>query len=112
MAEHWADTVFVQNDTGQVTGIVTDGIVWGLIAKEHEPRDPRAFKAKEIMFRNFIRVNADDPIDSIEQLRELFDKTKIQRIGLVKNDKIVGLVRKKFIEQIKRYSRNYSFTLK
>jgi len=112
MRDHWTDTIFVKNKEGTVTGVITDGIIWNLIAKENGEKDPRTLKAKEIMFRNFIRIECDKPIESIEQLRELLEKTKIQRIGLVKNGEIVGLIRKKFIDRIKRYTRNFSFSLK
>ncbi|NVM28211.1 MAG: CBS domain-containing protein [Candidatus Helarchaeota archaeon] len=112
MQEYWTDTIFVQKKSGKVTGMITDGIIWNLIAIGKGESDPRKLKAKEIMFKNFIRVNWDEPIDSIDQVRELLDKRKIQRIGLVKEGQIVGLVRKKFIERVKRFARNFSFELK
>ncbi|TFG05388.1 MAG: CBS domain-containing protein [Promethearchaeota archaeon] len=112
MRDNWTDTIFVKNDKDKVTGIITDGIIWDLIAKERGEKDPRSYRAKEIMYKNFIRVDCSTPIGSIDQLRELFDKTPIQRIGLEKNGVIVGLVRRKFIERVKRYSRNFSFELK
>ncbi|HUX98442.1 MAG TPA: CBS domain-containing protein [Candidatus Deferrimicrobium sp.] len=112
MRDNWTDTVFVKDETDNVTGMMTDGIIWNLIAREKDPKDPRTLKAKDVMFRNFIRVSCDEPIESIEKLREILEQTKIQRIGLVRDDKIVGLVRKKFIERVKRYQRNFSFSLK
>lgn len=112
MRDNWVDTVFVKNAKNEPVGIITDGIVWNLIAKEGDTRDPRILKAKEIMFKNFVKVKSDDPIESIDQLKILFDKTKIQRISLVKDGEIVGLIPKKFIERIKRYARNFSFSLK
>jgi predicted transcriptional regulator len=112
MRDHWTDTIFVQNSQDQVVGIITDGIIWNLIAKEGGKTDPRTLKAKNIMFRDFIRVKCDAPIESIDQLRDLLDKTKIQRIGLEQDGKIVGLIRKKFIERVKRYSRSFNFSLK
>ncbi len=111
MAEEWVDTIFVKNNSGDVSGIITDGIIWNLIAKEHDPTDPRTLKAKDIMFKNFIRVNYEDTIESIEDLRVLLEKTKIKRISVVKDGEIVGIIRKKFIERVKRYSRNFSFSL-
>lgn len=112
MRDNWVDTVFVKNSMNETVGIITDGIVWNLIAKEGDSRDPRILKAKEIMFKNFVTVKSDDPIESIDQLKKLFDKTKIQRISLVKEGQIVGIIPKKFIERIRRYARNFSFSLK
>jgi predicted transcriptional regulator len=112
MRDNWVDTVFVKNAKNETVGIITDGIVWNLIAKEGDSRDPRILKAKEIMFKNFVKVKSDDPIESIDQLKTLFNKTKVNRISLVKDGAIVGLIPKKFIERIKRYTRNFSFSLK
>jgi predicted transcriptional regulator len=112
MRDNWIDTIFVKNAKNETAGIITDGIVWNLIAKEGESPDPRILKAKEIMFKNFLKVKSDDPIESLDQLKKLFDKTKIQRISLVKDEQIVGLIPKKFIDRIKRYARNFSFSLK
>ena len=108
MRDNWVDTVFIKNAMNETVGIITDGIVWNLIAKEGDSRDPRILKAKEIMFKNFVKVKSEDPIESIAQLKNLFDKTKIQRISLVKDGQIVGIIPKKFIERIKRYARNFS----
>jgi len=112
MRDNWVDTVFVKNAKNETVGIITDGIVWNLIAKEADSRDPRILKAKEIMFKNFIKVKSEDSIESLDQLKNLFDKTKVNRISLVKDGQIIGLIPKKFIERIKRYARNFSFSLK
>ena len=111
MAEKWVDTIFVKNDKGKVIGLITDGIIWNLIAKEKDPTDPRTLKAKQIMFKHFVRVASDEVIQSMDHLRELLEKTKIQRIAIVEDGEIVGLVRKKFIERFKRYARSFSFSL-
>ena len=107
MRDYWTDTIFVKDSDGKVVGLITDGIIWNLIAVETGGTDPRTLKAKDIMYKKFVRVNYDDPVKSIKQLRELLEKTKIQRIGIVKDGKIIGLVRKKFIERVKRYSRHF-----
>ncbi len=112
MRDNWVDTVFVKNAKNETVGIITDGIVWNLISKEGDSRDPRILKAKEIMFKNFIKVKSEDSIESLDQLKNLFDKTRVNRISLVKDGQIVGLIPKKFIERIKRYARNFSFSLK
>lgn len=112
MRDYWTDTIFVKNNNEKVTGIITDGIIWNIIANEEDHTDPRTLKAKNIMLKHFIRVEWDTPIESVEKLHGVLEKSKIQRIGLVKDGTIVGLVRKKFIERIKRYSRNFSFSLK
>ena len=109
MRDKWADSVFVKDKAGKVIGIITDGIIWNLIARD---RDPREYKAKDLMYKPFISVNASDPIYSIEEFRDLIDKSKVKRVAVKKNGKIVGVVRKKFLERFKRFSRTFNVVFK
>ncbi|MHA1386252.1 MAG: CBS domain-containing protein, partial [Candidatus Helarchaeota archaeon] len=85
MRDQWTDSVFVKNDSGNVVGIITDGIIWDLVARE---KDPREFKAKDVMYKPFISVNAEDPIYSIEEFRDLIDKSKVKRVAVKKDGEI------------------------
>ena len=105
MRDKWTDSVFVKNDAGKVVGMITDGIIWDLVARE---KDPRQYKAKDIMYTSFISVKTDKSIYSIEEFRDLIDKSKIKRVAVMKDGKIVGVVRKKFLERFKRYSRHFN----
>ncbi|MHA1379867.1 MAG: CBS domain-containing protein [Candidatus Helarchaeota archaeon] len=109
MRDEWADSVFVKNEKGDVIGIITDGIIWDLVAKE---KDPRQYKAKDVMYKPFISVNAEDPIYSIEEFRDLIDQSKVKRVAVKKDGKIVGVIRKKFLERFKRYSRTFNVVFK
>ncbi len=104
MRDEWTDSVFVKDDKGNVVGIITDGIIWDLVARE---KDPREYKAKDVMYKPFISVDAKDPIYSIEEFRDLLDQSKVKRVAVKKEGKIVGVVRKKFLERFKRYSRHF-----
>ncbi|NVM01355.1 MAG: CBS domain-containing protein [Candidatus Helarchaeota archaeon] len=105
MRDKWVDTIFVKDSANKIVGIITDGIIWDLVARE---KDPREHKAHNIMYKPFISVKAEDPIFSIEEFRELIDKSKVKRVAVTKDGKIVGVVRKKFLERFRRYSRHFN----
>ncbi len=106
MVDNWISSVFVKDDNNKVVGIVTDGIVFRLVAKE---KDPRLYKAGDVMVRDIITVSEDA---SIDELRNLFEKSKVKRVGVVdKNGEIVGVINKKWINQFKKYTRYYDIQL-
>ena len=105
MMDNWVDTIFVTEDSGKVIGIITDGIIWQLVAKADE--NIYRYKAKDIMVRKIIAIDADKPFNSIEELRDEFEKSPVKRIAVVSDGKIIGLIRRKLIERVKRYSRTF-----
>ncbi len=104
MRDKWTDSVFVRDKNDKVVGIITDGIIWDLVARE---KDPRILKAKDVMYKPFISVKAEEPIYSIEEFRDLINKSKVKRVAVTRDDIIIGVVRKKFLERFKRYSRHF-----
>lgn len=109
MMDNWVDTVFcIEKDSGKVVGVITDGIIWRLVANA----DAKIYnyKAHDIMIKKIIKIDADKPFTSIEELRNEFSKSPVKRIAVVSNDKIIGLVRRKLIERVKRYSRTFDIT--
>jgi CBS-domain-containing membrane protein len=76
------------------------------VAKE---KDPRIYKAGDVMVRDIITVSEDV---SMDELRTLFDKTKVKRVGVVnKQGQIVGVISKKWVNQFKKYTRYYEIQL-
>lgn len=106
MVDNWISSVFVKDDNDKVVGIITDGIIFRLVAKE---KDPRLYKAGDVMVKEIITVGTDA---SIDELRSLFDKTKVKRVGVVdKNGKIIGVISKRWVNRFKRYTRYYEIEL-
>ncbi|MHA1269473.1 MAG: CBS domain-containing protein [Candidatus Helarchaeota archaeon] len=105
MMDNWVDTVFVTEDDGKVIGVITDGIIWKLVASADDKI--YQYKAKDIMVKKIISIEGDKPFNSIEELRGEFEKSPVKRIAVISNGKIVGLVRHKLIERVKRYSRTF-----
>jgi CBS domain-containing protein len=106
MVDNWISSVFVKDDKERVVGLITDGIVFRLVAKE---KDPRRYKAGDVMVRDIIMVSPDA---SIEELRALFEKTKVKRVGVVDdNGKIIGVISKRWVDKFKKYTRYYEIQL-
>ena len=106
MVDNWISSVFVKDDNDKVVGVITDGILFRLVAKE---KDPRLYKAEDVMVRDIITVGIDA---SIDELRSLFEKTRVKRIGVVDNNgEIVGVINKKWVNQFKKYTRYYDIQL-
>jgi len=106
MVDNWISSVFVKDDNDKVVGIITDGVIFRLVAKE---KDPRIYKAGDVMVRDIITVSEDV---SMDELKTLFDKTKVKRVGVVnKQGQIVGVISKKWVNQFKKYTRYYEIQL-
>lgn len=106
MVDNWISSVFVKDDNNKVVGIITDGVIFRLVAKE---KDPRLYKAGDVMVRDIITVSEGA---SIDELRSLFEKTKVKRIGVIgRNGEIVGVINKKWVNQFKKYTRYYDIQL-
>nr|MDO8079602.1 CBS domain-containing protein [Candidatus Freyarchaeota archaeon] len=106
MVDNWISSVFVRDDNDRVVGIITDGIIFRLVAKE---KDPRLYKAGDVMVRDIITVG---PNASIDELKSLFDKTKVKRVGVVNNKgKIIGVISKRWVNRFKKYTRYYEIEL-
>ncbi|TFF87875.1 MAG: CBS domain-containing protein [Promethearchaeota archaeon] len=107
MMDEWVDTIFVlEKETGKVIGVITDGIIWNIVANADD--NIYNYKAKDIMYKKILTIEADKPFNSIEELRGVLEKSLVKRVAVVSKGKIVGIVRRKFIEKIKRYSRHFN----
>jgi len=79
--------VIVNDDNGQLSGILTDrDIVVRVVA---EGRDPRATRIGDIASREITAVSPDDPVDRAVQLMR---ERAIRRLPVVDKGKPVGIV--------------------
>lgn len=108
LMNYWLDTIFcLDKENHRVIGIITDGIIWKLIANA----DPKIYqyKAKDIMYKKIITIEAEKPFNSLEEIKDVIDGSPVKRVAVLDKDgKIIGLVRRKFIERVKRYSRHFN----
>jgi len=98
MVDHWISSVVVV-EKGKPVGIVTDGIIFRLIACERNPLDLRA---KDVMVKPVLTVRQNIALAEAE---EWFLKSKVSRLVFVDDEgKLVGIVSKKDINRLAAYS--------
>ncbi|MFX0092985.1 MAG: CBS domain-containing protein [Candidatus Hodarchaeota archaeon] len=97
MKENWISSVIVVEQDRPV-GIITDGIIFDLIANK---RNPLTLLVKDIMVTVFTIHKATNINDSEDQ----FLKTKVKRLAVVDDDgHLVGVLSKKVIDRYTHYS--------
>jgi CBS domain-containing protein len=98
MVDHWISSVVVV-EKGKPVGIVTDGIIFRLIANEHNPATVRA---KDVMSKPVLTISPNATLDDAEHE---FAKTKVKRLVFVDGEgKLIGIVSKKDINRFSAYS--------
>ena len=111
MMKEWVDVVFV-NENDKSVGIITDGIIWKLISEA----DPKIYEynARDIMYKDFITVDVNRPFSNThKELQDILQNSPIKRIAVQnKNKQIIGVVKTKFFERVKRYSRTFNVVFK
>ena len=99
MLDSWVSSVLVVNDNEELIGIITDGIIFKLIA---DGRNPTVLLARDIMVNPVYTVHQDANILDIE---DKFLKTPVKRLAVVNSeDKLVGVLSKKVLDRITKYS--------
>lgn len=98
MVDHWISSVVVVEKNKPV-GIITDGIIFRLIANEHNPTTVRA---KDVMSKPVLSIS---PNATLAEAEEAFAKTKVKRLVFVDAEgKLTGIVSKKDINRFSAYS--------
>jgi CBS domain-containing protein len=98
MVDHWISSVVVV-DKKKPIGIVTDGVIFRVIA---DGRNPLMLQAKDVMVKPVLTVH---PNITISDAEEWFLKTKVSRLVFVDNEgKLIGIVSKKDIDRFAAYS--------
>ncbi|MFX1318634.1 MAG: CBS domain-containing protein [Promethearchaeota archaeon] len=98
MVDHWITSVVIV-EAGKPVGIVTDGIIFRLIAKGH---NPLKLMAKDVMAHPVETIHEDVDLEDAE---DAFRKSKVSRLVIV-NDKgqVKGIVSKKDVDRFAAYS--------
>nr|MDO8113853.1 CBS domain-containing protein [Candidatus Sigynarchaeota archaeon] len=112
MVAHWIDSIFIVDKNEHVLGIVTDGVLLTLIAKEQDMKD---LTAKDIMATPVYCVRANEPVVPWEKLKETFSKkhNRVNRVAIIDdNDKLIGVLNTNFVKKIGHFSRSFDITLK
>lgn len=98
MVDHWISSILVI-EKGKPVGIVTDGIIFRLIAQK---RNPLNIIAKEVMVSPVHTIHANT---TLRETEAQFLKTKVNRLAIVDDEgKLVGIVSKKDVNRYAAYS--------
>jgi len=112
MVDHWIDSIFIVDAEEHIIGIVTDGVLLKLIAKEQDMHD---LTAKDIMATPVYCVKAGETVVPWEKLKETFLKkhNRVNRVAIIDdNDKLIGVLNTNFLKRIGHFSRSFEITLK
>ena len=98
MLDHWINSVFViEND--KPIGLVTDGIIFRLIAKE---RNLLGLLAKDVMVSPVYTIHENT---NISDTKNDFLKTKVKKLALVNDEgKLTGILSKRDVDRFAKYS--------
>jgi CBS domain-containing protein len=100
MLDHWIGSVLVVDDNQKPIGIVTDGILFQLIAKG---RNPSIMLARDVMVKPVHTVHQDTYVS--DNLYEQFSKSKVNRVAIVNDEgKLVGVLSRKVFDRSTNYS--------
>jgi CBS domain-containing protein len=98
MVDHWISSIVVV-DKNKPVGIVTDGIIFRLIANE---KNPLTLRAKDVMSKPVLTIH---PKCTLTEADDQFRKTKVKRLVFVDDEgKLIGIVSKKDIDRFAAYS--------
>jgi CBS domain-containing protein len=100
MLDHWIGSVLVVDDNQKPLGIVTDGILFNLIAKG---RNPSILLARDVMVKPVHTVHEDTYVSGISD--DQFLKSKVNRLTVVNDEgKLVGVLSRKVVDRSTKYS--------
>ncbi|MHA2406227.1 MAG: CBS domain-containing protein [Candidatus Hermodarchaeia archaeon] len=98
MVDSWVSTVLIE-ENGKPVGIVTDGIIFRLIAKGRNPMD---YVAKDVMVSPVQTIHMNTPISQAE---DEFLKSKVSRLAVIDDEgTLVGIVSQKDVDRFAAYS--------
>ncbi|MBS7288741.1 MAG: CBS domain-containing protein [Candidatus Freyarchaeota archaeon] len=94
MVEEEVGSVLVQDEEGNVVGLITDRQIFQFVAEGGNPADTIA---EEIMTSPVYMVDKED---SLEEVRRVFLKTNAPRLAVCYEGRVVGVISRKFLERI------------
>jgi len=94
MVEEEVGSVLVQDEEGNVVGLITDRQIFQFVAEGGNPADTIA---EEIMTSPVYVVDKEDSLDKV---RKIFFKTNAPRLVVCHEGRVVGVISRKFLERI------------
>jgi CBS domain-containing protein len=98
MVDHWISSVVIV-EKGKPVGIVTDGIIFRLIARN---QNPLKLLAKDVMARPVHTIHENTKFDDVEKA---FQKSKVSRLVIIDDEgHLKGIISHKDFDRFAAYS--------
>ncbi|MBS7249619.1 MAG: CBS domain-containing protein [Candidatus Freyarchaeota archaeon] len=94
MVNEEVGSLLVEDDSGEIVGIVTDREIFRVIAEGENPQD---LIAEDVMISPVYKVNRNASIIEVERI---FQQTGAERIAVEDGDKIVGIISRKIFDRL------------
>ncbi|MEM2144362.1 MAG: CBS domain-containing protein [Candidatus Jordarchaeaceae archaeon] len=94
MVEEEVGSLLVEDETGEIVGLITDKEIFKVIA---EGENPKELIAEDVMISPVFTVDRNAPITEVQMI---FEQTNAERIAVEDGGKIVGVISRKIFDRL------------
>lgn len=94
MVEEEVGSLLVEDESGEVVGLITDKEIFKVIA---EGENPKELIAEDVMISPVFTVDRNAPISEVQVI---FEQTAAERIAVEDGGKIVGIISRKIFDRL------------
>ncbi|MHA1208852.1 MAG: CBS domain-containing protein [Candidatus Freyarchaeota archaeon] len=94
MVEEEVGSLLVEDDSGEIVGLITDREIFRVIA---EGENPKELIAEDVMKSPVFTVNRNAPILEVQMI---FEQTNSERIAVEDGGKIIGIISRKILDRL------------
>lgn len=94
MVEEEVGSLFVEDDSGEIVGLITDKEIFRVVA---EGENPKELIAEDVMKSPVFTVDRNA---SINEVLMIFDQIDSERIAVEEGGKIVGVISRKILDRL------------
>lgn len=104
MVDEEVGSVFVEDKSGRIVGLITDGQIFRLVAQRQKLEN---VKAGDIMTKEVLSIEKDA---SLAEAWKLFQSTGVKRLAVTDGGRIVGVLSRKVVQRLMKYEKVASLT--
>lgn len=94
MVDEEVGSLFVEDDLGEIVGLITDKEIFQVIA---EGENPKELIAEDVMKSPVFTVDRNAPVTEVQMV---FEQTNSERIAVEDGGKIVGVINRKILDRL------------
>ncbi|MHA1578701.1 MAG: CBS domain-containing protein [Candidatus Freyarchaeota archaeon] len=94
MVEEEVGSLLVEDDSGEIVGLITDREIFRIIA---EGENPKELIAEDVMKSPVFTVNRNAPILEVQMI---FEQTNSERIAVEDGGEIIGIISRKILDRL------------